>query len=245
MPLLLKLFNLTVKKAVLAQSVERWTANPTVKGSSPLRGVNFAYAGIYVSWRTNNLWTNLKYSCTRMCWKHKWNKVCNLRKRKIGVIRKFRTRGFRTISPKWANSINEKLALKGKKVYWNRDSREVLWAMVLYLWLTPIASHWHTFYGTRTTFAGSLTFCRWSNFLKQIPRGLSTCEITASGINYSIRIRRGLRSNLSFKRGKFRETILKDANSIIWKKSLKKKVVYWSKIFNQLWIMVIYLERAL
>ena len=61
-----------------------------------------------------------------MCWEHKWNKVCNLRKRKIGVMRKFRARGFRTISPKWTNSINEKLALKGKKVYWNRDSREVL-----------------------------------------------------------------------------------------------------------------------
>ena len=229
-------------------SGEKWPAsshkNNSLSVNSTIYSLYLNVASI-LRWRTNNLWTNLKYSCTRMCWEHKWNKVCNLRKRKIGVMRKFRARGFRTISPKWANSINEKLALKGKKVYWNRDSREVLWAMVLYLWLTPIGSHWHTFYGTRTTFAGSLTFCRWSNFLKQIPRGLTTCEITASGINYSIRIRRGLRSNLSFKRGKFRETILKDANSIIWKKSLKKKVVYWSKIFNQLWIMVIYLERAL
>ena len=34
MPLLLKLFNLTLMQAVLAQSVERWTSYPTVKGST-------------------------------------------------------------------------------------------------------------------------------------------------------------------------------------------------------------------
>ena len=145
------------------------------------------------------------------------------------MIRKFRTRGFRTISPKWANSINEKLAPKGKKVHWNRNSREVLWAMVLYVWLTPTTAHWHTFYGTRTTFAGSPTFCRWSNSLKQIPCGPTTCEITESGINYSIQTRQGLRDNLSFKREEFKETIPKEANSIIWIKSPKKKVVYRSK----------------
>ena len=144
-------------------------------------------------------------------------------------MRKFRARGFRTISPKWPSSINEKLALKGKKVYWNRDSREVLWAIVLYFWLIPIGFHWHTFYGTRTTFARSSTSCRWSYSLKQVSCGPTTCEITASGINYSIRIRRGLRNNLSFKREKFRGTILKDANSITGKKESQEKVVYWSK----------------
>ena len=143
--------------------------------------------------------------------------------------REFWTGGFRTSSPKEVNSINEKLALRKKRVCWNRNSRKVLWAMVLHLWLTPISSHWHTFYGTRTTFAGSPTFCRWSNSLKQIPRGPTTCEITASGINYSIQTKQGLRDNLSFKREEFKEIIPKEANSIIWKKRLKKRVVYRSK----------------
>ena len=32
----------TISQARLAQSVERWTFNPTVKGSSPLSGVIFS-----------------------------------------------------------------------------------------------------------------------------------------------------------------------------------------------------------
>ena len=35
------LLGVTFKRALLAQSVERWTFNPTVKGSSPLWGVSF------------------------------------------------------------------------------------------------------------------------------------------------------------------------------------------------------------
>ena len=50
-----------------------------------------------------------------------------------------------------------------------------------------------------------------------------TNEATTSGINYSIQTKQGLRNNLSFKREKFKEIIPKDANSITWKKSLKKR----------------------
>ena len=57
-----------------------------------------------------------------------------------------------------------------------------------------------------------------------------TCETTTHGINYSIQTKQGLRDNLSFKREEFKEIIPKEANSIIWKKRLKKKVVYRSKI---------------
>ena len=33
--------NLSIQRAWLAQSVERWTFNPTVAGSSPASGLNF------------------------------------------------------------------------------------------------------------------------------------------------------------------------------------------------------------
>ena len=56
-----------------------------------------------------------------------------------------------------------------------------------------------------------------------------TCEATTSGINYSIQSKQGSRDILSFKREEFKEIVPKEANSIIWKKRLKKRVVYRSK----------------
>ena len=56
-----------------------------------------------------------------------------------------------------------------------------------------------------------------------------TCEATMSGIDYSIQSKQGSRDILSFKREEFKEIVPKETNSIIWKKRLKKKVVYRSK----------------